>query len=122
MSHSRSLDGVKVPAEWADDCQGKKDFDGELVSLSTRYWPAGGGVYMHSPTTGWVQNPFPDIKPSATSKIILRHSDGYVIFAEESFEADNLEEVKTKVEVWAQEQYRRVIAALTLEFGECTQP
>ena len=32
-------------AMWTDDCQGKKDYDGNMVSISTRYWPgpSGGG-------------------------------------------------------------------------------
>lgn len=119
-----SLDctAFKVPAEWTDDCQGKKDFDGELVSISTRYWPAGGGFSMFSRETGWVNNPG-DCKPSANSQIILRHAGhDYVIFAAKDFEADSLEAVKAQVEAWAQEQYQRVIAALVKEFGQWHQP
>lgn len=115
------VDQFKVPAAWTDDCQGKKDFDGELVSLSTRYWPAGGGFSAIIPGRGWVDNPA-DCKPSANSKIILRHGDDYVIFAQQAFEADSLELVKQQVEVWAQKQYERVIYALTKEFGLWQRP
>ena len=27
------------PFAWTQDCQGKQDLDGELLSLSTRFWP-----------------------------------------------------------------------------------
>ena len=118
---SPTLETMRLPAEWSDDCQGKKDFDGELVSLSTRYWPAGGGISLFHPKLGWSHNPL-DCKPSANSKIILRHADDYVIFAEKEFEGDSLEAVKEMVEEWAQEQYRRVIKAMTQEFGKCTVP
>ena len=40
----------KLVARWTDDCQGKKDFDGRLLSYSTRYWPAsyrGSGIYIN---------------------------------------------------------------------------
>lgn len=117
-----SLPDLKVPAEWTDDCQGKKDYDGELVSLSTRYWPAGGGFSMFSRETGWVDNPA-DCKPSANAKILLRHAgDDYVIFAEQEFEDASLEAVKAKVETWAEQQYQRVIKALRAEFGEFKAP
>lgn len=124
MSLRATLDTsvLRVPAEWTDDCQGKKDFDGELVSLSTRYWPKGGGISMLSRETGWVDNPF-DCKPSAKSSILLRHADGdYVIFAQKEFEADTIEAVKAQVEEWAAQQYQRIIKALTQEFGQCARP
>lgn len=112
----------RVPAEWTDDCQGKKDFDGDLVRLSTRYWPAGGGFSAIIPGRGWVDNPS-DCKPSANSKIILQYAgDDYVIFAEKEFEADTLEQVKAQVESWAQQQYERIIVALSKEFGSWQRP
>ena len=112
----------KLPAEWTDDCQGKKDFDGDLVSLSTRYWPAGGGMWIFEPGRGMNTNPHPEIRPSAKSSILLNYSGDYVIFAEQEFEADTQAQVQDLVEAWAKEQYQRVIAALTKEFGEWKIP
>ena len=43
---------MNVPAKWTDDCQGKKDYDGKILCLSTRYWPRGGGVTVHAPSEG----------------------------------------------------------------------
>jgi hypothetical protein len=94
-----------VPAAWEDDCQGKKDYDGRLVQLSTRYWPAG-----YSPT------------PSAKSGIYLGSTgndylDDAVTLAEREFEAPTQAEVQRAVEAWAKEQYARIGAALAREFG-----
>ena len=27
--------------EWYDDCQGKKDYDGAIMQVFTRFWPGG---------------------------------------------------------------------------------
>ena len=42
--------------QWTDDCQGKKSYDGALLSVDSRYWP---GNYR------------PDGKPSAQCLILL---------------------------------------------------
>jgi len=42
--------------KWTNDCQGKKDFDGPIVTLSSRYWPSGGGFSMLDTGTGWPAN------------------------------------------------------------------
>jgi hypothetical protein len=38
------IGGIK----WRNDCQGKKDYDGRIVHVSSRYWPRGGGYFTFS--------------------------------------------------------------------------
>lgn len=98
-----------VPAEWTDDCQGKKDYDAPLVSLSTRYWPRGGGFAVLSQGRGWEDNDArPNIRPSARAKIILHTRGDDSVIAEQYFEHDTEEAVKAAVEEWAEGQYLRV--------------
>jgi hypothetical protein len=82
---------LKVPAKWTDDCQGKKDYDGDIVSISTRYWPEGGGFSVLHPDRTWT-NGLPGIKPSAKSELILRHAgeglNNRTVLAAKEFEAD----------------------------------
>lgn len=113
-------------AKWTDDCQGKKDFDGPLVEISTRYWPRGGGYWvMHNnpgaPVKIEKNDVRPEVKPSAHAAINLRwgdpDEDHYGPFIEESFEGETESEVKAQVEAWIQRQMGRVVRALTKEFG-----
>lgn len=103
---------MKVPAIWTDDCQGKKDFDGTLIHISTRYWPRGGGFYVLTPERRWEGNEArPEIHPSAHSTIYLRRADGEdVVLAEEWFEGTTQEEVQRTVEAWAQREYEAMVA------------
>ena len=52
MSETEKL---KVSARWTNDCSGKKDFDGRIVDLSTRYWPRGGGFYTSVDGQTWTR-------------------------------------------------------------------
>jgi hypothetical protein len=117
---------LKVPAQWTDDCQGKKDFDGELVSLSTRYWPRGGGFYIldsRKPNATFEGNEArPHISPTANAAIYLGSTtnefyDDAILLIEREFEAETQEEVQQQVEEWALVQYTRIARALSLEFG-----
>jgi hypothetical protein len=97
----------KLSAKWTDDCQGKKDYDGDIISISTRYWPAkdyrliGGNL----------------VKPSANCSLILRHGeDDYFELISKDFEADTFEEIKVLVEKWAQEQMDRIVDLLRTIF------
>lgn len=109
---------MKLDAEWTDDCQGKKDYDGNILSISTRYWPRGGGFMM---TTNVPGKPIkiedndarPEIKPSAHSALILWTGDGdSVELTDRHFEADTEEEVKREVEAWAEAVYGDATALL----------
>jgi hypothetical protein len=96
------MDTLKLNAAWTDDCSGKKSYDGDILSVSSRYWP----------------RTITD-RPSATSCFIVNHggeSDDYETITEMKFEGDSLADVKAQVEVWAQAQMNRAVAALRREF------
>lgn len=115
---------MRVPAEWTDDCGGKKDFDGELVTLSTRYWPRGGGFFVLTPDREWQGNEArPQIKLSARATIYLGSTrnefyEEAVELADAKFEGETQAEVQRAVEVWAAEQFARIGTALRREFGK----
>jgi hypothetical protein len=89
-------------AVWTDDCNGKKDFDGEMVSVSTRYWPGG---YQKN---GW---------PSANAALHLNGADGsYVQLLQKSFEAPTEFEVKALVEVWVRAEWKRLVSILVAHY------
>lgn len=124
-------DTLTVPARWTNDCQGKKDFDGNLVVVSTRYWPRGGG--FHISRGGYFvasADLYPDVRPSATSHIAIRHGDpgedGYgsdlIDLVARDFEADTQEEVQAQVEAWVAAQFARVIRVLRHEFSLSPTP
>ena len=85
---------LKVPARWENDCQRKQDYDGDLIRLSTRYYP---WTYQKN----WYC--------SAHSAIVFNHGEpdeygtwDYNVLVEKTFEAPTEEEVKKMVEEWAQ--------------------
>lgn len=87
-------------ARWTDDCQGKKDYDGRLLSISTRYWP---GSYRS------------DGRPSANAALVINHGEpdeygygDYTVWREQEFSADTETEVKALVEAWVAEQFQDV--------------
>lgn len=106
--------------EWKPDCQGKWDYDCDLVSLSCRYWPRGGGFHTLDTGTGaWEGNEArPEIRPSATASICIGDlaSGPYETLAKAEFDGDTEDEVKAKVEAWAKEMIARVDAAVRREF------
>lgn len=78
--------------EWTDDCQGKKDYDGPLLSVSSRYWPprySSAGQHTAASSILW-GNP----------------ADDYAEIARREFSADTLNDVKRLVEAWVAEQSR----------------
>jgi len=100
--------------EWTNDCQGKKDFDGEVLHVSSRYWPRGGGFHVLD-ENGWSGNEArPEIRPSAVSHIYFFDKE----LVTKQFEADTEEEVKALVETWVKEQ----IASLTEHLSRWAQP
>lgn len=109
---------MKLGAEWTDDCQGKKDFDGDILSISTRYWPAGGGFSAIIPGRGWVDNPCPDVKPSAKCSLILRHKDDYITLASKEFEGESFDAIKGQVEEYAQAEFSKLVDLLKLHYGD----
>jgi hypothetical protein len=88
-------------ARWTDDCQGKKDYDGRLLDISTRYWP---GSYRT------------DGRPSAAASILIRHGEpgesgysDYITWREADFDGDTEQDVRGQVEAWVAEQFADVL-------------
>lgn len=110
---------IETPcAKWTDDCQDKKDYDGRLVSISTRYWPAGGGMHIYDsthPEKGLVLSTNPAIKPSANASIVLNFGEpdeyGYGDsrdLATAEFEGETEAEVKEQVEEWVLAKFEKI--------------
>jgi hypothetical protein len=116
---------MKIDVQWTKDCQGKQDYDADILSISSRFYPRGGGFHFfdsRNPNAGLQGNEArPEIKPSASSSLLLRYQepDGSgedLTLAEAEFEAETEEEVKSQVEKWAQDQMDRVVTLLKNEF------
>lgn len=104
---------LKIDAEWKDDCQGKKNYDADIIFLSTRYWPRGGGFWVFNAETGQRKNPNMNIKPSAKSSIVIAGRDGEgITVCEREFKAETEEEVKRMVEDFAAAEYKKITAAI----------
>lgn len=111
---------MKIGIAWTNDCQGKKDYDGSLVRVSTRYWPGPVTVFdSRTPEKGLHE--IDGGKPSAHSSIIF--SDGaedgggeteYLV--DRHFDGPTFEDVSAQVEAWAQQQMDRIAKALRAEF------
>lgn len=117
----------KIDATWTDDCQGKKDYDGTIIGISTRYWPRGGSALIFNSETGDISTgddpERQDIKPSAKSAITLFYKEddelpdgsydqGYMDLVAKEFEGDSEAEVKRQVEKWAQEKMNEIVSVL----------
>ncbi len=109
MDHS----DLELDIEWTDDCQGKKDFDADVLSVSTRYWPRGGGfTIINPPGVPYETNADRSILPSAVSHISLC---GEVI-AEKYFEGDSEAEVKWSVEMWVKTQLVTITGLIMAQY------
>lgn len=126
-------DQIKLYANWTDDCQGKKDYDGPIIEISTRYWPRGGGFHVFdrdSPSLGMQGNESrPEIKPSANCSLIIccgpkEDGDGggdSLTLIEQEFEGETFEEVAAQVEAFAQAQTDRVVSLLKREYSSTAE-
>jgi hypothetical protein len=114
-------------ATWTPDCQGKQDYDGRLISISTRYWPRGGGMFFFStsePGKGLRQINDMAIKPSAHAAISLNFGEpdengfgDYLDIVEQRFEGDTEAEVKVQVERWVKERFDEISVILMNHYG-----
>jgi len=108
--------------EWRADCQGKFDYDCDLVSLSCRYWPRGGGYFSFDTNSGAFEGDEarPEIKPSAVASICIGDlKEGpYEDIVTARFDGDTEAEVKQMVEEWAAKMIARVEVAIRNEFHE----
>lgn len=104
-------------AAWTPDCQGKQDYDGRLLSISTRYWPGpggGGGMTFDTRTGKFGTAPYGP-RPSAHAAIHLDHGEPdeygygeYTVWREAHFDGDTEADVKQQVEQWVAEQVAAV--------------
>lgn len=112
---------MKPYAMWTPDCGGAQDFDGPLLSVSTRYWPGpetGGFTVLHG--DGSVSKEPWGAQPHAAAAIHLRlgprqEDDGggdYLVWCEQDFEAPTEAEVKDLVERWVQAIMSDIVEAL----------
>lgn len=101
--------------EWSDDCNGKKDYDGTLVAVESRYWPRGGGHMSFERGPDGLRELPQDmtIEPCAASSIRFCGVD----IAQEEFTAETEEEVRKAVENWVAEQVERLRATLRAEYA-----
>lgn len=111
----------KVAAVWKDDCQGKKDYDGFLVLLSTRYWPGPevkSNNTFDTDTGQWSSTPYGPT-PSASASININYGEpsdhgygDYYPLISKDFDGPTETDVKRQVEEWAQEQFDKINKAL----------
>jgi len=106
---SSAAGGGVLRAEWTHDCQGKQDYDADLVQLSTRYWPRGGGFWALNNGVIEDNDARPEIKPAATASILVQGEK----WVSADFEGETEAEVKAQVEQWAAAQWARIAAALS---------
>ena len=103
---------MSIAIEWTNDCSGKKDYDGDVVRVSSRYWPRGGGFLVFG-TNGLEDNDArPEIKPSAKSHILLGDEE----LATAEFEGETEAEVKAQVEAWVTEKIACIESAMRAAF------
>lgn len=110
---------MKLNAVWTNDCCGKKDYDGGILSISTRYWPRGGSAMVFDTRTPKLGLRIYDdgSEPSAHSSLVLLSADGkHITLTEKEFEAGSFQGVAEQVEAWAQEQMDKAVAVLLLAF------
>jgi len=100
----------RCAAEWTNDCSGKMDYDGPVLSVSTRYWPRGGGFFVLNAGEIQQNDARPEIKPSARSSIILHYADEeYEELISQHFEAETEQKVRRMVETWVHAQFRAIL-------------
>ena len=113
-------------ARWTPDCQGKWDYDGRLISISTLYWPQGGGYHISDGKGDFRPSieMYPLVRPSAHSSIHINcgepdengFNSPYAHLVEKDFEADTQGEVRAAVEQWVAEQYARIVKCVLVEY------
>lgn len=79
--------------KWTNDCQGKMDYDGEVVSINTRLWPPN-----YDANGRW----------TATSDVCT--SDGAVVYRID-FSGATKAECQRAVEIWAGEAIKLIDTA-----------
>ena len=125
-------DTITTTARWTPDCQGKWDFDGRFIVVSSRYYPQGGGFHIFDRVNGFRPSieTNPNLRPHAVSAIHLEHGEAddnghnadYLIITEKEFDGDTEAEVKARVETWVQEQVQVIADLLIKHYGAPKKP
>lgn len=103
---------MELKAQWEPDCQGKQDFDADIVRLSSRFYPQGGG-FSELNAGRWLENKDrPHIPPSAVATVYLQDRE----LTSANFEGRTEDEVKDKLEAWAREQFSKIVSAMSAAF------
>lgn len=96
-------------AVWTDDCQGKKDYDGGFLRISSRFWPGeqdhGEGMMVteYTPGKGVSIGSYKLQQASAVAAIIMvLPADDTLTLREAKFTGANFKEVSADVEAWVQ--------------------
>lgn len=108
----------RTPAVWTDDCQGKKDFDGYVVILSTRYWPAN----YSSKGLCSANCSFELQHGEPYSAYDNKYTDDNITLIEKEFEAATEGDVKEQVELWASEKFNEIAELLINHFKIMNEP
>lgn len=85
------IEGIK----WGHDMQGKQNYDGAVVALSTRLWPPSYRI---------------DRRWSACATLTI----GGLVLAEERFDDETEEGLKALVEAWLEGRAKRIQRLLTM--------
>lgn len=107
---------------WTPHNRGMQDYDGNLLSISCRFYP--NGYYYHAMIEGQVQEVFVEHPPLAVCRLLLRFTntegeqpyEDALSLAERHFQAPTEAEVKAQVEAWAGAQLDSVAGVLRTAF------
>lgn len=110
---------MKPAAKWTPDCQGKQDFDGPLLSISTRFYPGpgGGGAMLYDSRTGVTKTVPYGPEPSAVASILFEYGEegDYHVWRQQKFSALTEDQVKAEVEGWVAAQMADLAKILGLQ-------
>ncbi len=102
----------RLDANWTDDCQGKKNYDGQIISIQSRFWPT-------------IDLTNPDVRrilPSAKAAICIHFkskqksgemTENQIILIEREFEDQSEEVVKEQVEVFCEYEFMKIANILS---------
>lgn len=116
------IPSLRHNAEWSNDCCGKKDFDGTAVSISTRYWPAGGSALVLDTEScdAGLKKLNDGSRSSAKASLILDTESnpyGFLTLVESDYiEGDSFYEVQRKVEDWVQNEFDKLVNILSRHY------
>ena len=106
-------DGLLDEIEWTPDCQDKWDFDGGLLTISTRLWGNKGGTLCFNTVTREMKEL---IEEKASAKCYFMFG-GEDLLESGDIEADTNDECKKLCEQWYKDNFRKAISLLVEKIG-----